>query len=186
MLLKRIQLGSALVASAGTGHAGAGRGHAGGRHLAWFAQRGIPVTGIDRDIAAARTAVPAATFVEADTETPLAVAARRKAPTVRCRGGNQLPLAPTVPHPDSQPAPVGFCSMKHTPAETKRFDAWRGPTSYWSRASCSATARGWMWWLMSAGFRPTGAFCATHRRCCTRDTELYPPRPRPIRCAIHS
>ena len=40
----------------------------GGRHLAWFTQRGHPVTGIDRDIAAARTAVPAATLVEADIE----------------------------------------------------------------------------------------------------------------------
>ena len=47
MLLMRIELGSALVAPAGTGHAGAGRGMWGGRHLAWFAHRGIRVTGVD-------------------------------------------------------------------------------------------------------------------------------------------
>ena len=40
----------------------------GGRHLAWFAHQGHPVTGVDRDIAAARATVPVATFVEADIE----------------------------------------------------------------------------------------------------------------------
>lgn len=39
-----------------------------GRHLQWFAQRGCVVTGVDRDIATARSTVPAATLVEADIE----------------------------------------------------------------------------------------------------------------------
>ena len=40
----------------------------GGRHLHWFAQRGHPVTGIDRDIAAASARVPNAELVCADIE----------------------------------------------------------------------------------------------------------------------
>lgn len=40
----------------------------GGRHLAWFAQRGHPVTGVDREIASARAALSGATLVEADLE----------------------------------------------------------------------------------------------------------------------
>lgn len=40
----------------------------GGRHLAWFAQRGHPVTGVDRDLAGARAAVPEAALIEADIE----------------------------------------------------------------------------------------------------------------------
>jgi SAM-dependent methyltransferase len=39
-----------------------------GRHLQWFASRGHPVVGVDRDIAAARLQVPAAQLVEADIE----------------------------------------------------------------------------------------------------------------------
>ena len=41
----------------------------GGRHLAWFAQRGHPVTGVDRDTAAARARLPGAELVTADIET---------------------------------------------------------------------------------------------------------------------
>lgn len=40
----------------------------GGRHLQWFASRGHPVVGVDQDIAAARTHVPAAALVQADIE----------------------------------------------------------------------------------------------------------------------
>ena len=40
----------------------------GGRHLHWFAQRGHPVTGIDRDIATASARVPHAEMVCADIE----------------------------------------------------------------------------------------------------------------------
>jgi len=39
-----------------------------GRHLAWFAGRAHPVTGIDRDIALARQNVPGAKLVAADIE----------------------------------------------------------------------------------------------------------------------
>lgn len=39
-----------------------------GRHLAWFAGRGHPVTGVDRDIALARQHVPGAELVCADIE----------------------------------------------------------------------------------------------------------------------
>lgn len=39
-----------------------------GRHLAWFAQRGHPVTGVDRDLTQARDALPSATLVGADIE----------------------------------------------------------------------------------------------------------------------
>ena len=39
-----------------------------GRHLAWFAERGHPVTGIDQDIERAGHGVPAATLVRADIE----------------------------------------------------------------------------------------------------------------------
>jgi SAM-dependent methyltransferase len=39
-----------------------------GRHLAWFAQRGHAVTGVDREIAQARHHVPNATLVCADIE----------------------------------------------------------------------------------------------------------------------
>lgn len=39
-----------------------------GRHLAWFAGRGHPVTGVDRDIAQARQNVPAAELIDADIE----------------------------------------------------------------------------------------------------------------------
>lgn len=39
-----------------------------GRHLAWFAERGHPVTGIDRSIEQARLNVPAAQLVCADIE----------------------------------------------------------------------------------------------------------------------
>ena len=40
-----------------------------GRHLSWFAQRGHPVTGIDRDIASASARFPNAELVCADIET---------------------------------------------------------------------------------------------------------------------
>ncbi|MGQ0711432.1 MAG: class I SAM-dependent methyltransferase [Rhodoferax sp.] len=40
----------------------------GGRHLAWFAQRGHPVWGVDIDTAAAQARVPSATLVQADIE----------------------------------------------------------------------------------------------------------------------
>ena len=40
----------------------------GGRHLHWFAQRGHPVTGIDREIAAASARMPNAELVCADIE----------------------------------------------------------------------------------------------------------------------
>ena len=40
----------------------------GGRHLAWFAQRGHPATGVDRDTAAARARLPAAELITADIE----------------------------------------------------------------------------------------------------------------------
>ena len=49
----------------------------GGRHLAWFAQRGHPVTGVDRDTAAARARLPDAELITADIEAgpwPLALA----------------------------------------------------------------------------------------------------------------
>jgi SAM-dependent methyltransferase len=49
----------------------------GGRHLAWFAQRGHPVTGVDRDTAAARARLPGAELITADIEAgpwPLALA----------------------------------------------------------------------------------------------------------------
>jgi len=39
-----------------------------GRHLAWFAQHGHAVTGVDRDTALAAQQVPAATLVTADIE----------------------------------------------------------------------------------------------------------------------
>ena len=55
----------------------------GGRHLAWFAQRGHPVTGVDRDTAAARTHLPDAELVTADIETgpwPLALTTDTSAP----------------------------------------------------------------------------------------------------------
>ena len=39
-----------------------------GRHLAWFAQRGHPVTGVDRDIALARQQVPGGELVCGDIE----------------------------------------------------------------------------------------------------------------------
>lgn len=39
-----------------------------GRHLAWFTQRGHPVTGVDRDIELARQQVPSAELVCADIE----------------------------------------------------------------------------------------------------------------------
>jgi len=39
-----------------------------GRHLAWFAGRGHPVTGIDRDVEQARLGSPTATLVCADIE----------------------------------------------------------------------------------------------------------------------
>jgi len=39
-----------------------------GRHLAWFAGRGHPVTGIDQDIERAGQDVPAATLLRADIE----------------------------------------------------------------------------------------------------------------------
>ena len=39
-----------------------------GRHLSWFAQRGHPVTGIDRDIATASARLPGAELVCADIE----------------------------------------------------------------------------------------------------------------------
>jgi SAM-dependent methyltransferase len=39
-----------------------------GRHLQWFSSRGHAVTGLDIDVDAARTAVPAATLVRADLE----------------------------------------------------------------------------------------------------------------------
>lgn len=39
-----------------------------GRHLAWFAGRGHPVTGVDRDIVQARQSVPGAEMVCADIE----------------------------------------------------------------------------------------------------------------------
>jgi len=40
----------------------------GGRHLAWFSQRGHPVTGVDRDTAAARAHLPHAELITADLE----------------------------------------------------------------------------------------------------------------------
>lgn len=40
----------------------------GGRHLAWFTQRGHPVTGVDRDTAAARVRLPGAELITADIE----------------------------------------------------------------------------------------------------------------------
>lgn len=40
----------------------------GGRHLQWFAQRGHPVHGVDKDIRAARQGVPQAQLVDADIE----------------------------------------------------------------------------------------------------------------------
>lgn len=40
----------------------------GGRHLAWLAQRGHPVTGVDQSIESARQAVPNAELVCADIE----------------------------------------------------------------------------------------------------------------------
>lgn len=49
----------------------------GGRHLAWFAQRGHPVTGVDRDTAVASARLPGAELITADIEAgpwPLAVA----------------------------------------------------------------------------------------------------------------
>jgi SAM-dependent methyltransferase len=39
-----------------------------GRHLQWFASRGHPVVGVDRDTAVARHQVPAAQLIEADIE----------------------------------------------------------------------------------------------------------------------
>jgi SAM-dependent methyltransferase len=39
-----------------------------GRHLQWFASRGHPVIGVDKEIAAARALVPAAQLVQADIE----------------------------------------------------------------------------------------------------------------------
>lgn len=39
-----------------------------GRHLKWFGQRGCTVTGVDRDISAARNKVPQAALTEADIE----------------------------------------------------------------------------------------------------------------------
>ena len=39
-----------------------------GRHLAWFAERAHPVTGVDRDTTLAKQNVPGATLVEADIE----------------------------------------------------------------------------------------------------------------------
>lgn len=39
-----------------------------GRHLAWFAKRGHPVTGVDRDITIAKTHTPDAELVGADIE----------------------------------------------------------------------------------------------------------------------
>jgi SAM-dependent methyltransferase len=39
-----------------------------GRHLAWFAGRGHPVTGMDRDIDQARLHTPAAELIQADIE----------------------------------------------------------------------------------------------------------------------
>lgn len=39
-----------------------------GRHLHWFAARGHPVWGVDRDVAAARAQVPTARLLEADIE----------------------------------------------------------------------------------------------------------------------
>jgi SAM-dependent methyltransferase len=39
-----------------------------GRHLQWFASRGHPVCGVDRDIAAARVLVPQAQLLQADIE----------------------------------------------------------------------------------------------------------------------
>ena len=42
-----------------------------GRHLAWFADRGHAVTGIDRDIEGAALRVPTATLVAADIENKL-------------------------------------------------------------------------------------------------------------------
>jgi len=39
-----------------------------GRHLKWFASRGHPVVGVDRDIAVARTHMPTAELVQADIE----------------------------------------------------------------------------------------------------------------------
>ncbi len=40
----------------------------GGRHLAWFAQRGHPVWGVDIDTTAAQERAPSATLVQADIE----------------------------------------------------------------------------------------------------------------------
>jgi SAM-dependent methyltransferase len=40
----------------------------GGRHLAWFAQRGHPVTGVDRDTAAAGARLPSVELITADIE----------------------------------------------------------------------------------------------------------------------
>ncbi len=40
----------------------------GGRHLAWFAERGHPITGVDRDTAAARVRLPGAELITADIE----------------------------------------------------------------------------------------------------------------------
>ncbi|QDL53913.1 class I SAM-dependent methyltransferase [Rhodoferax aquaticus] len=39
-----------------------------GRHLAWFLQRGHAVTGVDRDLTAARHHAPSADLIEADIE----------------------------------------------------------------------------------------------------------------------
>ena len=39
-----------------------------GRHLAWFSQRGHPVTGVDRDTDAARARLPNAELITADIE----------------------------------------------------------------------------------------------------------------------
>lgn len=39
-----------------------------GRHLDWFARRGHPVTGVDRDTAAAQARVPGAELIAADIE----------------------------------------------------------------------------------------------------------------------
>jgi SAM-dependent methyltransferase len=40
----------------------------GGRHLAWFAKQGHPVTGVDFDTAAAKARVPEAELIRADLE----------------------------------------------------------------------------------------------------------------------
>jgi len=55
----------------------------GGRHLAWFAQRGHPVTGVDRDTTAARARLPSAELIMADIESgpwPLPLTAGAAAP----------------------------------------------------------------------------------------------------------